>query len=392
MNNKKTQQSQKTKDKIQDEYTSKDYDNIVDSLRRKYLSTHNPKQRQAEITQDFIDRGLANSTAHVSTQLQTLINHVKSLIKYIMGSLESGFRNVPLFKFRNRLLALADEECQKIFPAVNNLLLQAGLASENSTEQYKQKINKEIKETKTKIQTACDISEKRDALIKRAVRPNDSEAETEIKTSSETRTDKWVKKIKNHPVISFLIIIGIVIIGVGAVVKSIDSIVTFYNKIASKETQSEIQADSIIDKSILTATSTVEITIRSDEEVDTQYAYSGASLAFGKGKEALLVMSSKECKAKQTGTGGVRYRSTLNMQAMDKGFKQPLSLLEEAEYLQISLQPIPPDSDILSGKAIFIFNNNISIEIQIPSQKMRGKLIIIRNMDPILAVLKQLEK
>jgi len=49
--------------------------------------------------------------------------------------------------------------------------------------------------------------------------------------SSETRTDKCIKKIKDHPVISIIIIIGIIAIALGAVAGGLDNILSFWNKI-----------------------------------------------------------------------------------------------------------------------------------------------------------------
>ena len=56
--------------------------------------------------------------------------------------------------------------------------------------------------------------------------------------SSETRTDKCIKKIKDQPVISIIIIIGIITIAVGAVAVSLDNILSFWNKIAHSPTTS----------------------------------------------------------------------------------------------------------------------------------------------------------
>lgn len=199
--------------------------------------------------------------------------------------------------------------------------------------------------------------------------------------SSGTRTDKCIKKIKNNPVISGLIVIGIVIISLGAVFGSIEKIVSFWNKITHKQVDSPKPSQDIMDTRILTATATVEITIRSEEQVNARHSYQGAVLAFGKGKEALLLLSSKESTAKQMDMAEVRYSSELDMKPTDKAFKQPLSLLEQVEYAQVRFEIIPPDSEVLSGTVICIFNNNIPIELSVPSQKMLGNLITIRHID-----------
>jgi len=74
----------------------------------------------------------------------------------------------------------------------------------------------------------------------------------ELTVTSETRTDKCIKKIKNHPIISIIIIIGIVIIAFGAVVASLDNILSFWDKIVHSSTESaDIFADVSKDGSIL---------------------------------------------------------------------------------------------------------------------------------------------
>jgi hypothetical protein len=72
--------------------------------------------------------------------------------------------------------------------------------------------------------------------------------------SSETRTDKCIKKIKDHPVLSLIIVIGIIIIALGAVAGGLDNILSFWNKnkIAHSPTEStNIFADVSKDGSIL---------------------------------------------------------------------------------------------------------------------------------------------
>jgi hypothetical protein len=145
------------------------------------------------------------------------------------------------------------------------------------------------------------------------------------------------------------------------------------------------------DKPIVTATATVEITIRSEEQVNAHHPYQGAVLAFGKDKEALLTLSSKESHAKQMGTSEVRYSSELDMKTTDKAFKQPLSFLQQVEFAQLRFDIIPLNSVVLSGTVVCIFNNNIPIELSVPPQKMREKLIKITEVN-IAEILRQHSK
>jgi hypothetical protein len=63
------------------------------------------------------------------------------------------------------------------------------------------------------------------------------------KVSSETRTDKCINKIKNHPVISIIIIIGIIIIAFGTVMEKFDSIVTFCCRVAGQQKKNQTPAE-----------------------------------------------------------------------------------------------------------------------------------------------------
>lgn len=198
---------------------------------------------------------------------------------------------------------------------------------------------------------------------------------------SETRFGRYVRVAKNNWFISLIILFIVGFIGVGTAVEKFDSIVALYHRVTGQQGKNQIQMERLEDKPIVTATATVEIAVRSEEQVNTRHPYQGAVLAFGKGKEALLLLSSKDSTAKQMGMAEVRYSSELYMKPTDKAFKQPLSLLEQFEYAQVRFDIIPPDSEVLSGTVICIFNNNIPIELSVPSQKMLGNLITIRHID-----------
>jgi hypothetical protein len=362
---------------------SEDYDAILQLLKEEFLSKNDPKQKQGQITQDFITRKLSNSTAHVNAVFQARIDFVNDLIKWLTGSLESRFQDIALFKFQDELLATVDQEYAKLPGIINPLLVQAGLATKNLIDQYKEKMDEAAEKTKKRIRTYCAISERRSTIVKRAAADNKPVVPSEIKSPSETRTDECVKRIKNHPVISILIIIGIIIIALGAFMGGLDNILRFLDERVLKLSDSKTTPlQDIMDTSILTATATVDIIIASDKaEGKTSHIAPGNYVAFGKGSEALLVMSSTECTSEQTGERTLRYYSTVSLEATSRALNQPLSMLKEAEYVQICLEPMPSGSHVLSGKALCVFNGDIPMEIPIKPQRMTGELIIIRDID-----------
>ncbi len=221
------------------------------------------------------------------------------------------------------------------------------------------------------------------------------------KAEKETRTDRYIRWAKNHRVFSVLILLFKIIAGVGVILTVIyigfavrDRMVgqpeqnqSPMARVEPEQNQSTVAK--IEDEPILAATATVEIAIRSKEQVNARHPYQGAVLAFGKGKEALLSMSSEGSRVKQMGTDQVHYSSELNMKASDKAFRQPLSLLQQAEYAQITFEIIPQNSEVLSGTVICIFNNDVSIELTVPQQRMREHLIMIPDIDITDALQKQ---
>jgi hypothetical protein len=200
------------------------------------------------------------------------------------------------------------------------------------------------------------------------------------KVTSETLVDRCIRKAKNHRVISVLIVIGIIIIGLGAVVGGLDNILSFLNERFLSHRDSEELVPDITDTPTLTATATVEITILSDKKGKTNHIMPGTYLAFVKGREPLLVMSSIQCRSEQMGKNSVRYTSVMSIEPTSKALNQPLSLLKQTEYVQVCLKPIPVKSHVLSAKALCVFNGNIPIEIQIPPQEMTGEIITVRDV------------
>ena len=140
------------------------------------------------------------------------------------------------------------------------------------------------------------------------------------------------------------------------------------------------QRDIACDQPIRTGTATIEITVASDEDVNTTYLDSGAYVAFGKGGESLLMMSSRQCTAKQTGDGQIIYRAIVNMDVSDPAFGKSVRSLEEAEYIQISFLPMPEQSQLLAGKVTSILNGEAVLAMSIPAQETTNGKIFVRGL------------
>lgn len=153
--------------------------------------------------------------------------------------------------------------------------------------------------------------------------------------------------------------------------------------VSLKKLISLLQDKDPYDQPMRTATATVEVTIESDEEVDSTCITVGGYIAFCKGEEVLIVMSGTSCRMQQKGNGQVFYSSICTMYADNLASGKPLSFLREAEYAQIAFAPMPPNSKIIMGKAVCVFNNQERIKIEIPPQQMENEKIFVRNLGKI---------
>jgi hypothetical protein len=121
---------------------------------------------------------------------------------------------------------------------------------------------------------------------------------------------------------------------------------------------------------IRTGTATVDVVVRSSDTLNNHFMDQGGYIAFGKGNDALLLMSSIDCFAKQTGNNQVLYRGIFNLDAADKSIGKPISYLTSADYAQIGFKPMPEKSEILRGTAICTFNSTVRIELVVPPQRI----------------------
>jgi len=131
---------------------------------------------------------------------------------------------------------------------------------------------------------------------------------------------------------------------------------------------------------IRTATATVEVTIRSSEEIDGRYITAGGYLAFVIKSGAILLVSSPECFGKQIGEERVQYHGVFDLDTTDIYTKNHIYALKNTEYIQIVFVPIPDNSQVLSGKAVVTINNSVRIEFDVPAQQMTNSNILIKDI------------
>jgi hypothetical protein len=137
-------------------------------------------------------------------------------------------------------------------------------------------------------------------------------------------------------------------------------------------------------KPIHTGTATVEITIASADQINTQYMDSGGYLAFGKGQEAMMLLAAGNCFARQNGKNEVLWKGVFTLDATDKSVGKAVNSLRVADYVQIGFRPMKQKSQVKGGTAIVTLNSAVRLVFPIPPQQMLGDNIMVQNIHPIL--------
>jgi hypothetical protein len=187
-------------------------DAIVELLKKDYLLEHedNLNQKIAEISQNFISRGLFNSTACVGQQLQACFDHNNKLIDHIMKTLQLDFADIPPDNVKENLLFIVEEEYKKLIPFANSLLFTAGLAQQSTLESFKRLISDKKEKTKQAIKTKFAILEKQKAT---PTSPPDSIfGETWNICGIPINVKKLRTKLKSHPIWLILCFLAIALI------------------------------------------------------------------------------------------------------------------------------------------------------------------------------------
>jgi Flp pilus assembly protein protease CpaA len=144
-------------------------------------------------------------------------------------------------------------------------------------------------------------------------------------------------------------------------------------------------ADNPYMKPILTGTSEVKVILASEEQVNAHYIDQGGYLAFGRYGQPILLMSSIDCFAQQTGKDEVIWKGIFNLDASDNSINKPISYLANAQIVQIGFAPMPKEAKVKGGVAIITINNSIRIELKIPEQDITNGLIIIGDLGNTLS-------
>ena len=152
--------------------------------------------------------------------------------------------------------------------------------------------------------------------------------------------------------------------------------------------ETKIQELDPLHQTIKAATATVEVFIASGDAINTHYMDSGGYLAFAKGQDALMVVTSLDCFGIQQGGNRLLYRGVFTLDATSSIIGKPISTLKDAEYVQIGFKPMAQKQQVLQGRAIVTVNDSVRLEFQVPAQQMTQDFIVIRDIASALAILK----
>jgi hypothetical protein len=163
----------------------------------------------------------------------------------------------------------------------------------------------------------------------------------------------------------------------GGLNEKLDQFLSDFEKTKATLKKVEERAPPPAEQAVVTAVSTVEVTISSSAAVNSNFMDQGGYLLFGKGTTPVLITSATSCTGVQTGSGSVVYRGVFSADQARIQKGQKVSALGESDYIQISFVPMPPKSIVIGGHAVIVLNNGIRLEYEIPPQQMADEKIMI---------------
>ncbi len=136
---------------------------------------------------------------------------------------------------------------------------------------------------------------------------------------------------------------------------------------------------------IQTGVAKIEVLVSSERQINAHFMDGGTALAFAKGGEALLEMSSVDSWGRQIGNSQVRYWANLMLDQTHSSVGKPLNFFQVSEYIQIKFNRMQEETNVISGKIVCTLNSAVRIEIQILPQQIQNGTIFVRDLTGIFA-------
>jgi hypothetical protein len=196
---------------------------LIERLKNDYKREHyqNLQRSLGAITQDYISRGLANSTAHATDRWAAHDRYVRGLREYTLSSVRNEGGNVNRGDLRRTMLSLVESEYNRVKGDVLQTLISAGLSDPSVRGQYESTVEQSIQKATFEINRELSPHE---ALQNRTHVTTSERAES---SDAATLVDGWKQKALNNRVLAVCIAAGLVVIFVAAVVTGINTIRDF---------------------------------------------------------------------------------------------------------------------------------------------------------------------
>lgn len=112
----------------------------------------------------------------------------------------------------------------------------------------------------------------------------------------------------------------------------------------------------------------------------------GAYIAFGKGDDVLMVMRSTQIVGETENKKDATVKIFVDLNTPNSEVKRPITLLGQAEFVQIGTLAVPRNSQILSGFISCVFNGNMHVDIPIPAQQMEEDRVFVPNLQAVIVM------
>lgn len=152
--------------------------------------------------------------------------------------------------------------------------------------------------------------------------------------------------------------------------------------------QETIRALDPLQQHIASATATAEVLVKTEESDGTSHAFGGggATIAFGRGTEALLATAALNATSRAQNKQKTMYL-VFNSPIYGSLVGKPLTELATAEYVQLETGE-PSESEVLGGTIVFTLNGSRRFEFPIPAQSTVKQRLFVRDLYQMRSQLK----
>lgn len=143
------------------------YVDIVDKLVKDFWSSNrkNLEQEEAVMFQDFVSRGLFNTTSPASNLMGINKKYVQKLVQEVIGYLEENYSHLSPRKFKCQVLKAVEAEYVALGNKVTGCLQKSQQLSE--VEQFQNSVTTDMTETKKDVENKFDLWVERSKKNKR---------------------------------------------------------------------------------------------------------------------------------------------------------------------------------------------------------------------------------